>query len=148
LPQLLHAASHQLQSASIFAYHVNDPIRFGVVELDRIGKIISVEEKPKRPKSNWAVTGLYFYDSQVIDIAAIVKPSSHGELEITDVNRAYLEMGQLKVELLERGYASLDTGAPDSLVEAAEFVRALEKRQGFPIACPGEIAYSAGWISR
>jgi glucose-1-phosphate thymidylyltransferase len=148
LTDLLISAANRPSGASVFAYHVTDPERYGVVEFDSSGKAISIEEKPKAPRSNWAVTGLYFYDSQVVDIAARLKPSSRGELEITDVNRVYLERGQLQVELMGRGYAWLDTGTPDSLVEAAEFVRALEKRQGFRIACPEEIAYNAGWIER
>jgi glucose-1-phosphate thymidylyltransferase len=148
LTDLLRSAGNRTSGATVFAYHVTDPERYGVVEFDVQGTAISIEEKPKQPRSNWAVTGLYFYDQQVIDIAANLKPSARGELEITDINRAYLEQGALKVELMGRGYAWLDTGTPDSLVEASEFVRALEKRQGFRIACPEEIAYNTGWIDR
>jgi glucose-1-phosphate thymidylyltransferase len=148
LADLMQAARRQSTGASVFAYHVTDPERYGVVEFDRDGRAISIEEKPEKPKSSWAVTGLYFYDDQVVDIAAKLKPSARGELEITDVNRAYLERGQLHVQRMGRGFAWLDTGTPDSLVEAAEFVRALEKRQGFRIACPEEIAFNLGWINR
>lgn len=148
LPELMKAARQQSGGATVFAYHVTDPERYGVVEFDGAGRAISIEEKPAKPKSSWAVTGLYFYDEQVVEIAAGLKPSPRGELEITDVNRAYLERGQLHVQRMGRGYAWLDTGTPDSLVEAAEFVRALEKRQGFRIACPEEIAFNLGWIDR
>lgn len=132
--------------ACVFAYQVSDPERYGVVEFDDQMRAISIEEKPDVPKSNWAVTGLYFYDHQVVDIAADLQPSARGEFEITDVNRAYLERGQLSVQAIGRGYAWLDTGTPDSLLDAAEFVRVLEKRQGFKIACPEEIAWRKGMI--
>ncbi|UAL08911.1 glucose-1-phosphate thymidylyltransferase RfbA [Caulobacter segnis] len=133
--------------ATVFAYHVNDPERYGVVDFDSRRRAVSIEEKPALPKSNWAVTGLYFYDANVVNIARNLKPSSRGELEITDVNRAYLEAGKLSVEIMGRGYAWLDTGTPDSLLEAAEFVRTLEKRQGFKIACLEEISLNMGYIS-
>lgn len=146
LPELLASASARKEGASVFAYHVNDPERYGVVSFDGSMKAISIEEKPAQPQSNWAVTGLYFYDQQVVDIAANLKPSARGELEITDVNRTYLERGQLSVEIMGRGYAWLDTGTPDSMLDAADFVRILEKRQGFKIASPEEIAFRQGYI--
>ena len=148
LPQLLGRAARRPTGASVFAYHVTDPERYGVVEFDMSDRAISIEEKPVKPRSNWAVTGLYFYDGKAADIAANLKPSKRGELEITDLNRVYLERGELGVERMGRGYAWLDTGTPDSLLEAGEFVRTLEKRQGFRIACPEELAFRAGWISR
>jgi glucose-1-phosphate thymidylyltransferase len=148
LPELLRRAAARTSGASIFAYRVPDPERYGVVAFDAAGRATSIEEKPAAPRSSWAVTGLYFYDGRAPEIAANLKPSKRGELEITDLNRAYLEGGQLSVERMGRGYAWLDTGTPDSLLEAAEFVRALEKRQGFRVACPEEIAFDSGWISR
>lgn len=147
LPEMMASAAARPKGASVFAYHVRDPERYGVVAFGATGKAISIEEKPNAPKSNWAVTGLYFYDAQVVDIAANLKPSPRGELEITDVNRVYLERGELSVECMGRGFAWLDTGTPDSLLEAGEFVRTLESRQGLRIACPEEIAYRQGWIS-
>ncbi|MFM2263421.1 MAG: Glucose-phosphate thymidylyltransferase, partial [Pseudomonadota bacterium] len=143
--QLQHAAG-QAAGASVFAYHVHDPERYGVVEFDDQFRALSIEEKPKVPKSNYAVTGLYFYDNQVCDIAADIRPSPRGELEITDVNRRYLEQGQLNVEIMGRGYAWLDTGTHDSLLEAASFIATLQKRQGLMVACPEEIAFASGWI--
>ena len=143
--QLSHADDRS-SGASVFAYHVNDPERYGVVAFDDQQRAISIEEKPVQPQSNYAVTGLYFYDSQVCDIAADIPPSARGELEITDVNRRYLERGQLNVEIMGRGYAWLDTGTHDSLLEAASFIATLQKRQGLQVACPEEIAYAQGWI--
>lgn len=146
LPALLASASHRASGASIFAYHVSDPERFGVVEFDQTKTAISIEEKPEVPKSNYAVTGLYFYDNSVIDIAADLRPSARGELEITDVNQTYLRRGNLHVELMGRGYAWLDTGTHDSLLEASSFIATLQNRQGLQVACPEEIAFTNGWI--
>ena len=148
LQRLLHAATARAVGATVFAYHVNDPERYGVVSFDASRRALSIEEKPKAPKSQYAVTGLYFYDEQVCDIAASIKPSARGELEITAVNARYLEQGQLDVEIMGRGYAWLDTGTHDSLLEAGQFIATLEKRQGLKVACPEEIAYRSGWISR
>ena len=142
----LKNADNQVSGASVFAYHVHDPERYGVVEFDDEFKALSIEEKPIKPKSNYAVTGLYFYDQQVCDIAASIKPSPRGELEITDVNRKYLEQDQLQVEIMGRGYAWLDTGTHDSLLEAAGFIATLQKRQGLMVACPEEIAFHQNWI--
>jgi glucose-1-phosphate thymidylyltransferase len=146
LGQVLKNADQRSSGATVFAYHVHDPERYGVVDFDAAFKALSIEEKPTKPKSNYAVTGLYFYDEQVCDLAAEVKPSARGELEITDVNKRYLELGQLNVEIMGRGYAWLDTGTHDSLLEAASFIGTLQKRQGLMVACPEEIAYSKKWI--
>ena len=144
--RLLVSADGRLDGASVFAYHVHDPERYGVVEFDAHRRAISIEEKPARPRSNYAVTGLYFYDGQVCDIAAELQPSPRGEYEITDINARYLAQGQLDVEIMGRGYAWLDTGTHDSLLEAGQFIATLERRQGLKVACPEEIAYRAGWI--
>jgi glucose-1-phosphate thymidylyltransferase len=147
LQPLLKAAAAQSEGATVFAYHVTDPERYGVVDFDRENKARSIEEKPKQPKSNYAVTGLYFYDQQVCDIAAEIKPSARGELEITDVNARYLAAGQLNVQVMGRGYAWLDTGSHDSLLDASQFIATLEKRQGLKVACPEEVAYRSRWIT-
>ena len=144
--ELLGNASARTEGASVFAYHVHDPERYGVAEFDAQGKVLSLEEKPKAPKSSYAVTGLYFYDNQVVDLAKSLKPSARGEYEITDLNRLYLEQGQLNVEIMGRGYAWLDTGTHDSLLDASQFIATLEQRQGLKIACPEEIAWRQGWI--
>ena len=145
--QLLANAMARTEGASVFAYHVHDPERYGVAEFDATGKVLSLEEKPARPKSNYAVTGLYFYDNRVVDLARSLKPSPRGELEITDLNRLYLEQGLLNVEIMGRGYAWLDTGTHESLLEASQFIATLERRQGLKVSCPEEIAYRNGWIT-
>ncbi|WP_077965214.1 glucose-1-phosphate thymidylyltransferase RfbA [Ensifer adhaerens] len=146
ITELFMRAMERKEGATVFAYHVSNPDRYGVVEFDSELKAVAIEEKPAKPRSNWAVTGLYFYDEEVVNIAANLAPSARGEYEITDVNRAYLERGKLHVERMGRGYAWLDTGTPDSLLEASEFVATLERRQGFKVACPEEVAYRLGFI--
>ena len=145
---LLKSANHNKEGATVFAYHVNDPERYGVVTFDKDARATHIEEKPKHPESNYAVTGLYFYDNQVVDIAKSIKPSHRGELEITDVNKIYLKQNQLHVEVMGRGYAWLDTGTHDSMLEASLYISTIERRQGLKIACPEEIAYRSGWIDK
>ena len=148
LPQQMRRADAAAEGATVFAYHVNDPERYGVVEFDAAGRAVGLEEKPHQPRSNYAVTGLYFYDNRVVDIARDIRPSARGELEITDVNRHYLQAGRLNVETMGRGMAWLDTGTHESLLDAAAFIQTIEQRQGLKIACPEEIAYRQGWIGR
>jgi glucose-1-phosphate thymidylyltransferase len=147
LQEILDSANKREGGATVFAYHVNDPERYGVAEFDQHNQVISLEEKPENPKSNFAVTGLYFYDSQVVDLAKNLQPSKRGELEITDLNKLYLEEKKLSVEIMDRGYAWLDTGTHDSLLDAGQFISTIENRQGLKVACPEEIAYRQGWIS-
>jgi len=147
LQDILDSANNRKSGATVFAYHVNDPERYGVAEFDQHNQVISLEEKPENPKSNFAVTGLYFYDSQVVDLAKSLQPSKRGELEITDLNKLYLKENNLSVEIMDRGYAWLDTGTHDSLLDAGQFISTIENRQGLKVACPEEIAYRQGWIS-
>ena len=147
LQEILDSANKRESGATVFAYHVNDPERYGVAEFDQHNQVISLEEKPENPKSNFAVTGLYFYDSQVVDLAKSLQPSKRGELEITDLNKLYLKEKNLSVEIMDRGYAWLDTGTHDSLLDAGQFISTIENRQGLKVACPEEIAYRQGWIS-
>jgi len=147
LQDILDSANNRKSGATVFAYHVNDPERYGVAEFDQHNQVISLEEKPENPKSNFAVTGLYFYDSQVVDLAKSLQPSKRGELEITDLNKLYLKEKNLSVEIMDRGYAWLDTGTHDSLLDAGQFISTIENRQGLKVACPEEIAYRQGWIS-
>ena len=148
LEHLLHSANKRESGASVFAYHVNDPERYGVAEFNADNQVISLEEKPKQPKSNYAVTGLYFYDQKVVELASILKPSARGELEITDLNKLYLDNNELFVEIMDRGYAWLDTGTHDSLLDAGQFISTIENRQGLKVACPEEVAYRKKWITK